>query len=449
MTMEANSRRRCCLGFCAPRCVVLVAAIFLRLGLGGALGQPLRLEACHALIDSGYPLVRQVALIRQAADDHRRSSLMSYVPQVSLGGKVTYQSDVTRVALDAFNFPFAFTSDFPTPRKDQYQVYADINQVIWDGGYKRSQSRIVQAESEVGVQQVRVELERLHAQIDDLYFTLLLLDKRIQVHTLLETELDRQLGRVRAYVANGVASSSDLGLVEVERHRAAQGRVQLESARRSAVLALEALLGIPVSGRELAVPDVPAAARGVGRSYGSPALDLLHAQERLAGEHVKSVTVKLYPTLFLFFRGGFGNPGLNMLEDKFRWYYYAGVQFAWNFGSLYDYKQMQRSTTLQQRSRRLGAEALQRSLQARGDSQRALLEQYDRMLAEDEQIIALRKQIASTKEAQVENGTATVLELLEAVREMQVAEQDRAVHEMERLKAAYQLSRMLEQGTDN
>ena len=64
-----------------------------------AQGQTLTLAACHARIDSGYPLVRQEALVRRAAEEHRKSSLMAYVPQLSVGGKATYQSDVTRVEL--------------------------------------------------------------------------------------------------------------------------------------------------------------------------------------------------------------------------------------------------------------------------------------------------------------------------------------------------------------
>ena len=65
----------------------------------GAQGQTLTLAACHARIDSGYPLVRQEALVRRAAEEHRKSSLMAYVPQLSVGGEATYQSDVTRVEL--------------------------------------------------------------------------------------------------------------------------------------------------------------------------------------------------------------------------------------------------------------------------------------------------------------------------------------------------------------
>lgn len=422
---------------------VLLALQLLLLGVGGARGQALSLEACHAMIDSGYPLTRQEGMIRRAAEDHRKSTLMAYVPQLSVGGKATYQSDVTKVDLDLSDLPFKVDINVPVPRKDQYQLYADVTQVVWDGGGNSAKARIVQAESEVGVQQVRVQLERLHSQVDDLYFTLLLIDRRLAVHELLEKELERQLQRVQACVANGVASTTDVGLVEVEQHRAAQGRVELEAAQEAAARALEALIDAPVQGRELEVPTVPDGVQQRGLEYSSPEMDLLHAQVRLADENVRAVNVKLYPTLFLFFRGGWGNPGLNMLEDKFRWYYYAGVQFAWNFGSLYDYQQMRRSSRLRSQSYQIGVESMQRTLRSQGESQRAQLDKYDKILAEDEQIIALRKKIVSTKETQVENGTATVLELLEAVRESQMAEQDKTTHGVERLKSAYKLSRMV------
>lgn len=422
-----------------------VEVVILATGQGLVQAQKLTLEECHGLIDSGYPLSRQAPLIRKAAEDYRQSALMSYVPQLSIGGKATYQSDVPRVELDMSKLPFAVDMAIPSPRKDQFQLYADVAQVLWDGGGKRAQSRIVQAESEVGVQQVRVQLERLHGQVDDLYFTILLLDRRLAVHALLDSALARQHRRVRSYVANGVASATDVSLIEVEQHRAAQGRVELETGRAVAVCSLEALLDTPVQGRELVEPRLPEALNATtAGGYSSPEKDLASAQIRLAEEKERAVNVKLYPTLYLFFRGGWGNPGLNVLEDRFRWFYYGGVQFTWNFGSIYDYKRLQRSARLQRESYEIGEESLARVLYSRGAARRAQLSKYDKILAEDAQIIALRKSISITKEAQVENGTATVLELLEAIRESQLAEQDRAVHEVERLKSAYRLLRMMD-----
>lgn len=411
--------------------------------VGDAQGQTLTLGACHARIDSGYPLVKQVALVRRAAEEHRKSSLMAYVPQLSVGGKATYQSDVTRVELGLPKLFGWMSFELPAPRKDQYQLYVDVTQVVWDGGGNRAKSRIVQAESEVGVQRVRVQLEQLHERVDDLYFTLLLLDRRLEVHMLLEQELKRQLKRVQAYESNGVANATDVAIVKVEQHRAEQGRVELEAVREASARALEALIDAPVRGRGLEAPPVPEVFGGGGEEYVSPEMDLLRAQVALADENARAVNVKLYPTLFLFFRGGWGNPGLNMMENKFRWYYYAGVQFSWNFGSLYDYKQMLRSTHLTSQSYRIGEESFERTLRAQGESQRAQLGQYDRLLAEDAQIIALRREIVAAKEKQVENGAATVLELMEAVRAVQEEEQRRAVHEVEKLKAAYRLSRMV------
>lgn len=424
------------------RWAALVAAVLL-VGVAVVRGQKLTLEACHELIDSGYPLTRQEALIRGAAEDHRQSLLLSYAPQISIGGKATYQSDVPHVELDMSKLPFAVDMSIPEPRRDQYQLYADVVQVVWDGGGKRAQSRIVQAESNVGVQQVRVQLEQLHGQVDELYFTILLIDRRLSVYSLLDSALARQHRRVSSYVANGVASAADVSLVEVEQHRAAQGRIELEAARESAVRSLEALIGAPVAGRELVEPEVPEWLGKTVGTYSSPEMDMLGAQVRLAEENARAVNVKLYPTVYLFFRGGWGNPGLNMLEDEFRWYYYAGVQFAWNFGSFYDYKQVQRASRLRKESYEISSASLARELQSRGEAQRVQLLKYDKILAEDSKIIALLESIASTKEAQVENGTATVLELLEAIRESQMAVQDRAVHEVERLRSAYKLLRML------
>ena len=49
----------------------------------------------------------------------------------------------------------------------------------------------------------------------------------------------------------------------------------------------------------------------------------------------QAVAAGLMPRIGAFVQGGYGRPGLNMLEDSFEPYYVAGVRLSWNLGKLY------------------------------------------------------------------------------------------------------------------
>ena len=65
------------------------------------------------------------------------------MPQFSLSGKATYQSDITRLPVEIPNL------DIKTAPKDQYQVMLEVQQTLWDGGDIRSRKRLTRAASEV------------------------------------------------------------------------------------------------------------------------------------------------------------------------------------------------------------------------------------------------------------------------------------------------------------
>lgn len=74
----------------------------------------LTLDACHRQARENYPLIRQYGLIEQAAQYNVDNASKAYLPQVSLSGKVSYQSDATRLP---FDLPGIDVNFMP---KDQY-----------------------------------------------------------------------------------------------------------------------------------------------------------------------------------------------------------------------------------------------------------------------------------------------------------------------------------------
>ena len=119
----------------------LLAFILAVLPLKGAYGQ-LTVEQCQDMARENYPLVRQYGLVERTARYNLANASKGYLPQVSLSGKASYQSEVTQIPIEIPGVDVG-------ARKDQYQIMAELDQTIWDGGSIRSQRKQAKAQAEV------------------------------------------------------------------------------------------------------------------------------------------------------------------------------------------------------------------------------------------------------------------------------------------------------------
>ena len=254
------------------------------------------------------------------------------MPQVSFSAKASYQSDVTRL-------PFDFSSlgisgvDIPTLSRDQYGATIDVTQTVWDGGTIRSRKEEIRTSAEVEKKNTDVALYQIRARVNQLFFGILLSDAQIRQNTLYQEELERNFRQVESYVANGVGNQADLDAVKISRLKAQQSRIQYETTRRAYVEMLARLIGEAIAPDAEFVKPLPSPSPA-GR-VNRPELSLYDSQIANLQAQDKSVVSGLMPKLGLFFTGGYGKPGLNMLEDEFAAYYVAGLKLSWNLGGFY------------------------------------------------------------------------------------------------------------------
>ncbi|NTV46587.1 MAG: hypothetical protein HGB11_08745 [Chlorobiales bacterium] len=88
----------------------------------------LRLESCYNSAEKAYPLRDKLELQESVADLKLSNLTSQYLPQLTLSGKATYQSQVLELP---FKIPGAATPEF---YKDNYQVSLNLDQLIYDGG---------------------------------------------------------------------------------------------------------------------------------------------------------------------------------------------------------------------------------------------------------------------------------------------------------------------------
>lgn len=119
--------------------------------LFSAYSQRLTLEECQKKATENYPAITRFNVIEQSKKFNLANTNMAYLPQLSLGAKATWQSDVTKVPLEMPGV------EIPTIDKDQYQAVAELNQVIWDGGMTEARKKSIRAGAELEKQQLESE----------------------------------------------------------------------------------------------------------------------------------------------------------------------------------------------------------------------------------------------------------------------------------------------------
>ena len=157
--------------------IKFIIPIMLILSITANAQEKLNLQQCYDLTNSNYPLAKQKALLAEQNALDLAVIKTEKMPKLDFSAQVTYQSDVTAVPLELPNV------SIEPPNKDQYKATISANQMLYDGGIVNSKLKIKETELQVNQQQVEIALYQLKKQINNIYFSVLLLDEKKSVIT--------------------------------------------------------------------------------------------------------------------------------------------------------------------------------------------------------------------------------------------------------------------------
>ncbi len=394
------------------------------------------IESCYQKAQANYPLIKQYDLIEKTKEYNLSNANKGYLPQVSFSAKATYQSDVTKLPIDLSQMGIQGVS-IPTLSKDQYGATIDVNQSVWDGGAIKSQKEGLRTAAEVERKNNEVTIYSINERVNQLYFGILLADAQLRQNLLLQENLQRSYDQVASYVQNGIANQSDLDAIRVDQLKAQQTRTTFVNTKKAYVDMLSQLIGEPLAvNTEFVKPE---AIRPGTQTINRPELDLFNAQIDNYEARNREITSGVMPKLGLFVTGGYGKPGLNMLENDFSAYYMAGAKLSWNIGNFYT-----RKNNLKKIQNNISSVVTQRetflfNTHLDITQKDNTIDNYFDQLKYDDDIIALRTSIKQASEAKMANGTISGTDLTRDINAEQVAMQDKILHEMELLHAIYDL----------
>jgi outer membrane protein TolC len=395
---------------------------------GAAHAQSLTIEECYALAAQNYPLVKQRELIVKSNEYTLQNLSKGYLPQLMVVGQATYQSEVTQVPIEIPGMTV------PTLSKDQYKLYGEVNQTLFDGGVLRQQKRAQETNTVVEQQKLEVELYKIKDKINQLFFGILLVDEQIKQTELLKTDIQLGLKKTEAAIANGTAFKSSADVLKAEILNADQRTTELKATRSAyadmlglfinRLLTTDALLEKPKS--LVVTPEI-----------NRPEIALYAYQNKTVDAQYKMLTARNLPRLNLFVQGGYGRPALNMLSNEFEAYYIGGLRLNWSLSGLYTMKKDKALLDLSRRNIEVQKETFLFNTNYTLKQQSSEVNKYSELLTSDEQIVSLRTNVKNTASVQLENGVINTNDYLREVNAEDKARQNKIIHEIQLLMAQY------------
>jgi len=360
--------------------------------------QTLRLEECFDLVTNNYPLAKLSTLLEDQVHLDIEALRTGYLPKLDLNAQATYQSDVTSLPIQLPNVTVE------PPNKDQYRATLDVNQMIYNGGMINATSKVKEAESKVNQQQLEVSLYVLKSQVNSIYLSVLLLQENRDLLQAKEEQLKARIDDVKAGVKYGTLLVSSEKSLEAELLKLKQQFTELKYNRLDLLERLSLLIGRELSSDvslvrpEVFIPEV---------NSKRPEIQLFDFQKEQIDFSSKLISKSNLPKINAFAQGGYGNPGLNMLDNSFRTFYMAGLKLNLNIFDWNKTKTEKQSLEINKAIIDTHKETFELNNNLELVKLKSEIDKIDTLIFTDMEIIVLREDILKTAESQLQNGVIT------------------------------------------
>jgi outer membrane protein TolC len=392
------------------RALLLAGAALGLLGARAAAQDTLRVEALQEAALRHDPRAAQRALLREATDLRLAVIGAGRLPQLSVHGQATHQSDVTR---PSFGVPGITVPDFP---KDRWQTTLDLEQRLYDGGdiaRRRELEEARHAESEAALQ---VSLYQLRSDVNGAFFSAFLFEQRAAEYGALVADLDARLAAVRARGEAGTALGRDAAEIDAERVRAEVQRDEARASRRAALATLADLTGRPIDTTtvlalgdgepEREFPGLAAAAALRRR----PEFDQLQRSRLRLDREIAYAGTENRPRVYAFGQAGLGLPGLDQFRTSSDAFWQAGLKVEWRPWTWRSAGRTAAAFRLQQQIVTTEEQALGRRLARAVLTDLEDIGRLKAAVADDERIVSLRTEVERQARAQFDEGAITTPE---------------------------------------
>jgi len=387
--------------------------------------EQLTLQECYTLVNKNYPLAKQIDLLKQQNDLDLEAIKTDKLPQFDLAAQATYQSDVTEIPIP--------NSTVEPLNNDQYRATLTVNQLIYGGGLIDASSQVKSAELKTKQKQVEVSLYQLKKQVNQLYFSILLQQQKKELLIAKKEQLESKLKEVQSGIANGALLPASDKVLEAELLKIKQQFIDVDQNKITLVQTLSSLIGKQISNE--IILDNPNITTNLNQNITRPELELFELQKQQIQSSESLISKQNSPKLFGFGTGGYGNPGLNMIENDFTGFYMVGVKLNWEIFDWNQNKKQRQSLAISKDIVDNQAAIFDLNTRIALNEQEQEIEKINAFIISDANIINLRKEVLQSAESQLRNGVITTSAYITELTNLYEDENTMSTHKIQLLLA--------------
>lgn len=407
------------------------------------------LDECKEMARQNHPSIKMYGLINATRDYSISNASLQWVPAIQLGALGGMYNNPPKLS-DLFsncNYPGIGQyiideilrgqmnlSDMPYY---SYKASVSLNQSIYDGGASRTAKRIAEAQARTQSAETDVTIGQVLERVDEIYFSILLLEKRIlQIDSKMEV-LAAVRDRAVSLRDAGASRRDDADEMDAACIEAGQQKASLESSLKSFRVALSLLTGRDLMSEDLLMPLPPVRAQAV-----TQALLLDRQIESLALEKEK-LDVAVRPRLDLVADAYYGYPNRNIYRDfVFRTpgiNAFVGIRFVWNVSAFFTRKNDLAIISNSLEKLNVQKDILKLDTRLNNEAVYTEEERLRKCLEQDNELVAIRERLRKSAELSYSQGEISVDRMLSRVDEEYQARLNAQIHEIESLRESYKL----------
>jgi outer membrane protein TolC len=361
----------------------------------------LKLNDCYERVYEKYPNAYQKTLYESSSGLKLKNLGVNYLPQISFKGQATYQSDVPEISI-----PIP-TIKMPEQSKDRYQLLLDVKQLIYDGGTTSALKEVEESQLISDKQKVEVELYGLRQRVNDLYFSILLLQERKNINTVYYNDVQSKIKELTSKVENGVMPKSNLYILQAQLLQIEQELESTETDKIASIKMLGELMEKDID-KDIVLKLPEPRINNFEITPGERPEYKLFEYQKLQFDAMKSsVNTRIIPKFNIFGQAGYGRPGLNILDNTFQPFYTVGVSVSWNpinwnsnINEMQIYEVNKKMIDKQK-------ETFDKNLKLSLDKYKSEIDKYENLIKKDLDLMELRYKIIESTASQLLNGTIT------------------------------------------
>jgi outer membrane protein TolC len=395
--------------------------------------QQITLNECYQLLNTNYPLAKQSALFEKQNALDLEVINTGKMPKIDFSAQATYQSDVIEIPIP--------NAGIESLNKDQYRAALSINQLIYGGGIIDASLSAKAVAFKTKQKQIEVSLYQLKKQVNQLYFSILLVQEKRDLLVEKEKQLNANLKEVRSGIKNGILLPTSDKVLEAELLKINQQFSEIELNKESLINTLSSLIG-----KEIKTSinfENPMVSTELNNKITRPELELFQLKKEQIKTAEALISKENSPKLMGFVTGGYGNPGLNMLDNSFQGFYTVGVKLNWNVFDWNTTKNKRESLLVNKDIIDNEAEIFALKTTIELSQQQSEIKKLEGFIILDLEIIKLRKSVLKSAESQLRNGVITSSAYITELTNLYKDENNLSTHKIQLLlaKANYNITK--------